>query len=170
MSHLNQQNWQRQRVWCHTCLVFGATRAGRPVIACALTDVLSFCLRYQPRVFFRISFPSTYIYIYTHTKPIIYRQDESSEIALFRLTLGRYCRTLTCCMNLNDLIGHERASSILCLGIMAVLWLLITFWCKHMKCIILHEGERLRLAVCGCYSWQIVLSTTKKLERMQGKL
>jgi hypothetical protein len=122
------------------------------------------CLYGTKRQFCRISLPS------------IYNINLSARWklwnALFRLTLGRNCRTLTCCMNSNDLIGHEWASSILFLGIMPVLWVPITFWCRHLKCIILvlHERERLQLAVCGCYSWQIMFRTTEKWKSMQGRL
>jgi hypothetical protein len=51
-------------------------------------------------------------------------------------------------------------------------WLLIIFWCGHVKCCMLYEGDGLRLTIYVCYSWQMSLtpaSTYHSIRRRTGK-
>jgi hypothetical protein len=66
------------------------------------------------------------------------------------------CQALKHCMNMNYLVGHQGACSVLfqCLSNLLVL---IIFWWGYVKCRILYKQDSLPMATCACYLWQIAL-------------
>jgi hypothetical protein len=52
----------------------------------------------------------------------------------------------------------RRKKQIICQSFVSVLWLLIIFWFGYVKCSALYEGRGLRLIICSCYLWEMVLN------------
>jgi hypothetical protein len=73
-------------------------------------------------------------------------------IMQFRVTIATKCRQLK--------LGYERANTLLFQCIVSVLWVLIIFRCRYVKCSVLYKADGLRLTICACYSWQMTLNVS----------
>jgi hypothetical protein len=65
---------------------------------------------------------------------IFYKYQIIIVIAQFQDIITMNCQALTCCMNVSYVIDHEQESDLLFQCIMSVLWVLIIFWYRNMKC------------------------------------
>jgi hypothetical protein len=73
----------------------------------------------------------------------------------FCFTIPVNCKALTCCVNINYVLCHKWVISPLFQFIASILWVLIIFWCGYVMC-----RENLWSTICGCYSWEIMLSVS----------
>jgi hypothetical protein len=70
-----------------------------------------------------------------------------TKITLFRVTIATNCRALTRCMNVNYIVGHEQARSLLFRCILHVLWVVTISCSQYVKSSIVYMGECLQMTV-----------------------
>jgi hypothetical protein len=52
-------------------------------------------------------------------------------------------------VNISYVVGHERANILSFQSIVAILWVLIIFWCEYMKRSTVYKGGGLRQTICA---------------------
>jgi hypothetical protein len=100
--------------------------------------------------------PSIYIYIHIYMYKRLVKLRFIIFITQFQATV-KICQVLTCCRNVNCVVGQKRVSNPMFQCIVSIMWVLI-FWYWYVDFSILHKGCGLRLTICSCYSSQMALN------------